>query len=547
MQFRQYQQDAIDAWWEYFARRDGNPLIAMPTGTGKSVVIAGLVRSIYKAYPHTRCMMLTHVKELIQQNMEKLLTLWPTAPAGVYSAGLKRKEHRHRITFAGIGSVFRKPELFEHIDILFIDEAHLVSPSDATMYQKFIDGLRQRNPKLKVCGLSATCYRMGIGSLTEGGMFTDICYDLTTPAAFSMLIAAGYLAPLDAKRTDNEFDITGVGTVAGEYNLGELERAVDVDEKTYKVIGELVRKARAEDRKRWLIFAVSVHHVESIVKALEMYGVDAVPIHSDLKRLPAEQRETNYKAFKAGRVTCAVSMNAMTTGVDVPEIDLIGMLRHTKSTPLWVQMLGRGTRPAPGKKDCLVLDFTSNTRRLGPIDDPVIPQKPGKKKKKGGVCPVKLCGVCGSYVHHTWTQCKKCGNEMLQSLKVEEHSSGLKVMALESPIVEELPVTTITYHHKKPRQEGKPPNMLVTYFCGLRSFHEYVCLEHPDGSFAQRKAHQWWAERCTYKNPDGTVPLPSTVAEAVQAAIGGWVRKPSKIKVWSNKPKYPEITGYVYE
>lgn len=545
LEFRQYQQDAIDGWWSYFANQTGNPLIAMPTGTGKSVVIGGIVRSVYKAYPHTRCMMLTHVKELIKQNLEKLLTMWPTAPAGVYSAGLNRREHKHRITFAGIASVFRRPELFGHIDLLFIDEAHLVSPNDATMYQKFIDGLRQINPNLKVTGFSATCYRLGMGSLTEGGLFTDVCYDLTTPAAFSMLIAAGYLAPLDAKRTDNEYDITGVGTSGGEYKPGELEKAVDVDEKTYKVIGELVRAAAKYERKRWLIFATGVHHVESIVRILAMYGVDAVAIHSDTKILPAEQREKNYEAFKAGRVTCAVSMNAMTTGVDVPEIDLIGMLRHTKSTPLWVQMLGRGTRPSPGKTDCLVLDFTSNTRRLGPIDDPVLPSKPGKKKK-GGVCPVKLCGVCSSYVHHTWTVCKKCGNDLLQTLKIEEHSAGLKVMALESPIVEELPVTTITYHHKKPRQEGKPPNMLVTYFCGLRSFHEYVCLEHPDGSFPQRKAHQWWAERCTYKNPDGTVPLPASVAEAVQAAVNGWVRKPVKIKVWSNKPKYPEITGYVY-
>lgn len=545
MQLRPYQQGAIDAWWTYMHTRQGHPIIAMPTGTGKSVVIAELVRSIYKQHASTRCMMLTHVKELIEQNFSKLLTLWPTAPAGIYSAGLKRKEHKHRITFAGIGSVFRKPEIFERIDLVFIDEAHLVSPSDATMYRKFLDGLLAINPKLKITGLTATSYRTGVGSLTEGGLFTDICYDITTPAAFGKLIADGHLAPLDAKRTDNEFDISGVRTVAGEYKQSDLELAVDVDAKTQKVVGELVNKARHEGRVRWLVFAVSVKHIQSVVAALHSFGVNAVPIHSDTKLLSAEQREKNYKDFKSGRVQCAVSMNAMTTGVDVPEIDLIAMLRPTKSAALWVQMLGRGTRPAEGKGDCLVLDFTSNTRRLGPIDDPMIPGKP-QAKKKGGVCPVKLCGNCGSYCHHTWTVCKSCGSELLQELKLEENSSGLKVMALESPVVEELNVSTITYHRKTPRDVNKPCTMLVTYFCGLRSFHEYVCLEHADGSFARRKAEQWWKERCTYRAEDGSVPVPSSVAAAVSAAVDGWLMKPTKVRVWTNKPKYPEVIGYAY-
>jgi DNA repair protein RadD len=165
---RWYQEEAIKSIFSYFMENDGNPIIALPTGTGKSIVIADFVKKVFSYYQGQRVMMLTHVKELIKQDYQKLIDVWPTAPAGIYSAGLNRRDHLYPITFAGIASVHKKPELFGKQDLAIIDECHLVSARSNTMYLKFIDAMRAINPALKVIGLTATKYRLGQGLLTEG-------------------------------------------------------------------------------------------------------------------------------------------------------------------------------------------------------------------------------------------------------------------------------------------------------------------------------------------------------------------------------------------
>jgi len=163
---RSYQVEAVASIWEYFLKNKGNPVVAMPTGTGKSIVIAMFLKSVYDSYPGQRIMILTHVKELIVQNYEKLKSLWPFAPAGVYSAGLNKRDMFSPITFGGIGSVAKKAPLFGRVDLVLIDEAHLVSPNQATMYQKFIDDLKKKNPSLKVIGLTAPPWTVPYTQLT---------------------------------------------------------------------------------------------------------------------------------------------------------------------------------------------------------------------------------------------------------------------------------------------------------------------------------------------------------------------------------------------
>jgi len=146
IQSRSYQSEAVGAIYNYFATKQGNPLVAMPTGTGKSVVIAMFLESIFRAYPNQRVLVLTHVKELIEQNYDKLKTVWPNAPAGINSAGLGRNDFLHPIIFAGIASVAKKAMYFGHVDLVLIDEAHLLSPNENTMYQKFLSELMKINP-----------------------------------------------------------------------------------------------------------------------------------------------------------------------------------------------------------------------------------------------------------------------------------------------------------------------------------------------------------------------------------------------------------------
>lgn len=548
MKFRDYQDYAIESIFRYFEEGgEGNPIVAMPTGTGKSVVIGGFIQRVFQRYPGQRIMKLTHVKELIEQNFKKLLAIWPTAPAGIFSAGLGRRDTHYPIIYAGIATAIRAVETFGHVDLLLIDECHLVSPKADTMYRTFIDGLKKVNPYLKVIGFTATHYRMGQGLLTEeGGLFTDVCVDMTTLEAFNWFLAEGYLCPLVPRPTRTELDVEGVKVQQGEYNLKQLQEAVDRDEVTRAALLETLELGH--DRQHWLVFASGVEHAIHVAAMLESLGVPATCVHSKMSNGERDQRLADYKA---GRYRAMVNNGILTTGFDFPAIDLIVMLRPTQSPGLWVQMLGRGTRPlyAPGfdlettegrlaaivnspKRNCLVLDFAGNTRRLGPINDPVIPKRKGRG---GGQAPVRICENCGIYCHANLTHCPECGFEFPRSVKFSPRAGTEALIRGEQelPQVELFRVDRVVYNEH--RKEGRPPSIRVSYYCGLRKFDEWVCLEHE--GFARKKARDWWRNRAP-----GTQP-PETIAEAFQRL--GELRTPTHIRVWVNK-KHPEIMSYRY-
>jgi DNA repair protein RadD len=521
---RWYQTEGVDSIFNYFeAGNTGNPVVAMPTGTGKSIVIAMLVKKILQSYEHSRIIKLTHVKELIAQNFNALLEHYPLAPAGIYSAGLGRRDSGYPITFAGIGSVARKADLFGHIDLALIDEAHLVGQGEKTNYQIFLAGLKRANPRLKVIGFTATPYRLGQGLITDEGIFTDICYDVTGFEAFNRLIAEGWIAPLVPKRTSAEIDISGVSIQKGDFNQRELQDVSDRAEITCAACDEMCELGR--DRHHWLVFGSGIEHVEHIAEELRGRGITAVTVHS---KMDDKVRDKNILDFREGRVRCAVNNVVLATGFDAPFIDMIGMLYATTSPGRWVQMLGRGTRPYPGKANCLVLDFAGNTNRLGPINDPIIPHKRGKK---GGAAPVRCCPMCNTYNHISVRFCTECGFEFPREVKITQQASMLEVIAGSSPVVHVLPVDRVEYVIQNGRF-GKPPILLARYHCGMRQITDFVCLEH-DG-YASKKARDWWRKRSLTDPPD-------TVDEALKRTVE--LQVPKHIRVWINR-KYPELLSY---
>jgi DNA repair protein RadD len=566
---RNYQDEAANSVFAYFAEKDGNPLVAMPTGTGKSVVIAEFLRRVYAWYPQERVMVLTHVKELIAQNFAKLLEAWPLAPAGIYSAGIGRRETHQRITFAGIASVAKRPEEFGYIGIVLVDEAHLVSPSEATMYQKFFDGLRKVNPKLKVVGLTATAWRLGHGKLHEAHpIFTDICFDITGLEAFNRLLREGYLCPLIPKSTDTKLDADGVHTRGGEFIASELQAAVDKHELSYAALKEAT--TLAADRYSWLVFCAGVEHAQHVAAIMrDAFGFAAEAVYTGMEKDAAAIRARNpgmHKGdrdeviswWKQGKLRALTNNNVLTTGIDHPALDCIVVLRPTASVILWVQMLGRGTRPyyAPGydltttqgrldaiaashKPNCLVLDFARNTARLGPINDPVVPRKKGEKV---GEAPIKLCPTCSTYNHASARMCVFCGHEFpAYGPRVQQHAGTLDLIKADMPVVEVFKIDQVTYSvHTK---LGKPPSMRVAYFSGYsRKFQEFVLFEHGDG-LSQRKVRQWW--RARVPGPDANAAaVPATTAEAL--ALVPHLRAPTHLRVWTNK-QYPEILAACFD
>ena len=257
-----------------------------------------------------------------------------------------------------------------------------------------------------------------------------------------------------------------------------------------------------------------------------------------------------------GKLRALVNNNILTTGYDDPTVDMIVVLRPTMSTVLWVQMLGRGTRPvypagydsetieqrieaikASGKLDCLVLDYAGNTRRLGPINDPVIPEPP--KSRGTRPPPVKLCDVCQTYVHASIRVCPHCGNEFPIAINIVTTASSV------SPLKGELPITKVfkVDHISAARHEkfgGGSVSMRVSYYCGVKMYTEYVVFENTN-PFVTRRAKAWWKLRM--HNAASKIPL--TVNEALTRLEE--IKHPTHIRVWVNKSPYPEIMAICFD
>jgi DNA repair protein RadD len=558
---RWYQTGAVQSVFNYFeSGNKGNPIIAMPGGTGKSIVIALLIQAVFKMYPTQRVMMLTHDKRLIQQNAEKLQSVWPVAPLGIYSAGLKSRDMILPIVFGGIQSVSKAvkrslednscllPPHMKHFgfrDLIFIDECHLISPNEETMYQYVLSELRKINPFIKVIGLSATPYRLKQGYLTDSfidkdgkqimPLFTDICYDITTMESFARLIAEGHLAPLTPYPTETFIDLSLIGIKDGEYDQNKANKVIDTEEIVYSACSEMVKNTR--DRKSGIVFAQSIDNAEHINAVLQYMGINSTVVHSKEKR-----SDERIRAFKNFDYDVIVNKDMLTTGFDHPATDWIGDLQPTMSPGKHVQKWFRGTRPSPatGKINCVGFDFARNVRNLGPINDPKIPRKPNGSGKAGDA-PIKICESCSMYNHPSYKFCGGgknqieakqnggCGTEFTFENKIFADFSKDEFIKLtsEEPIIEWLNVQAVFYsRHEK---QGSPPSMKVTYACGYQSFNEWVCLEHP--GIVGKKAREWWKQRHKDEPPMFTYQALEKMNE---------LRMPKRIKVHLNT-QYPQV------
>lgn len=512
IELRYYQTEAVAAIYNYFTTGTGNPLVVLPTGAGKSLTMADFIHGALTRYPGTRILLLTHVKELIQQDAQAIIRYWPQAPVGIWSASLNSKQQA-QITVAGIQSIHRLPATFAGTDLVLIDEAHLLSKNADTMYGRFLKALRGYNPNLKVIGMTATPYRMDSGLLTQGEhrIFTDICYE----ADVGRLIKEGYLCALVAKNGATKADLSGVHTRGGEFVAGELQDAMNKDHLINGALDEVAKFAA--DRKHVLGFAAGVAHAQRCAELCQARGWSADYVTGDM---PAGERDAKIQAFKDGRTRFLWNAMLLTTGFDAPHIDCILMLRPTKSTGLYVQIMGRGLRKHPSKDNTLILDFAGNVERHGPIDQ--IKVKPKSDKGEGvSVAPVKECPNCNALVATAVRTCPECSHEFPPP-DTDKHgteaSDGVVVAALEKP--RSYAVSQVEYEvHKKP---GKADSLKVTYHCGPSAFSEWVPVEDPR-SVVRKHAVSWFWQR-------GAM-CPDKVAEALDMARQKRIPAPDAITV----------------
>ncbi|WP_299263921.1 DEAD/DEAH box helicase [uncultured Psychrosphaera sp.] len=408
---RPYQTDAVSATLEHFRKTNEPAVIVLPTGAGKSLVIAELAKLAKR-----KILVLTHVKELVEQNHNKFVQYsdYSGVKSGVYSAGLKLKQTQFQVTFASVQSVVRNLNAFAaEYSLVIIDECHRVSQLQKTkadqdgganaaspavalaknsQYGQIVQQLKTINPDLKILGLTATPYRMGMGWIYQyhhhgikrsdsAKPFVRCIYELP----LSYMIKHGFLTPpnmVDAPIAQYDFSALD-SNKNGEYSEKEVNELLVKYPRVTQAITEQIEQL-ATTRQGVMIFAASIKHAKEIQGYLP---TDQTALITGKTKLA--DREQLINQFKAKKLKFLVNVSVLTTGFDAPHVDFIAILRPTESVSLYQQIVGRGLRLNENKKDCLVVDYAGNGINI------FYPEVGEKKPNSNSELVQVFCPSCG--------------------------------------------------------------------------------------------------------------------------------------------------------
>ncbi|HNB59560.1 MAG TPA: DEAD/DEAH box helicase family protein [Phycisphaerales bacterium] len=538
MHLRPYQQDAIDAAYRHLRERDDNPVVVIPTAGGKTPILATICRDAVARW-NGRVLVVSHVKELLQQAVDKLKQVCPELPVGVYSAGLNRRDTAHRVIVAGIQSIYKRACELDAFDLIIVDETHLIPTDGDGMYRQFLAEAKVLNPHLRVIGLTATPYRLDAGPICSADHFLNaICYEI----GIKELIRDGFLCPLVSKSGVAKVDTSSLHVRGGEFMADEVEDLMDQDAVVEAACREIVDYTR--DRNACLIFAAGVKHGRHVAATLQAkHGIECGFVCGDT---PAGERDELLARFRGDKTSglfpraplrYLCNVNVLTTGFDAPHIDCVALLRPTMSPGLYYQMVGRGFRLHPSKQNCLVLDFGGNVLRHGPVDQIKVKEKAGNGS---GAAPAKECPECHSVVAAGYAACPDCGFVFPIPERQSHEAQASDAGVLSGQVTNtKFRVSDVYYsvHTKRGASEDDPKSMRVDYKVGWHEYKsEWICFEHE--GYARQKAVAWWKRR----SPD---PVPDTAERAVELAQCGALATTTAITVRAvaGEP-YERITDY---
>ena len=406
---RDYQLEAVESVREWLAKGKRRPLVQAATGSGKSVMIALIAEGLLKR-GDGRLLIACHQSEILEQNaatIEKLTGV----KCGIYCAGLGRKETAQRIILASRDSLGNNPTVCGVFPVIIFDEAHLVSirpkeklTSKLTNYEKIY--YAQIDPI--VVGFIGSPWRLDGGAIYGQGKFFDVRVTQILPRT---LIDRGYLsdysfpAPKELVDTSN----VSVSKMTGDFDEVELSNLYAKDSVVDQAILHWFNHAK--DRICTIFFCISIAHAEMVCEALETFldKKDIVLLTGNTKK--ADRAKILDRA-KAGGFRAIVNVGVLTTGVDIPVIDTICLLRPTKSASLFVQMCGRGLRLHHAKSECLILDMGGNFQRFQSLDDPHYMKKGEPDDTRVSLAlkgaPTKECPECGGILAASAKVCFYC-------------------------------------------------------------------------------------------------------------------------------------------
>lgn len=481
---RPYQQEALEALHAHICEKKTNPCVVIPTGGGKSALIAWTIQKWKTESPHVRIVILAHRKELIEQNAAELQGMYPDYNIGIYSAALRRKDYDADILFASIDSIYKRAGDFTPFDVAMIDEAHRIPLKGEGKYLSFLRDCKRWNPALIVVGWTATPYRMGCGNIChQDHLLHEICYE----ASLVDLIRDGYLCNLRSKVGVAQPNLDEVKrNTDGDYIVNSLAKATNKDKLIRETISEALRIMDIEQRKAAVFFCVDVEHCHRVSDELKKYGVNAPAVTG---KTDPHTRKKVADDFKSGKLQAICNVNVYTEGFNATCTDTIVLLRPTLSAGLFFQMVGRGLRIHEDKADCLVLDFAGCIEEHGPID------LLGNDEIRMAVC--ELCRESFSRATGCCPNCgwviPKCIIEKLELADREKrmHEAKASQRSILSDMPEVLEVHTVfASRHRKP---DAPDSLRVQYRSGSRMFSEWICLDHE--GYAGAKAKAWWTKR----------------------------------------------------
>lgn len=327
MQPRYYQKAAIDAVDDHLCNKSSNPCVVLPTAAGKSPTMAWTIQRYKQQFPLFRCLILAHTKELVAQNADKMQQIDGGIDIGIYAAGLKRRDMKQDIIFASISSIARRIFDFEPFDLIIVDEAHRIPMSGEGQYRKLVANAKLMNPKVRVVGMTATPYRMGVGDVChKDHILNEICYEI----GVAELIEKGHLCPLRSKVGDAAPDLSKVKKRGGEFTTGSLAEATDIPELVRDTIAEAV--PMLHDRKAIIFFCVDLDHCHHVSEELAKYGIHAPCVTGNT---PSAERDSITMQFTRGDIRAVCNVNVLTEGFDATRTDAVVLLRPTQSKGLF--------------------------------------------------------------------------------------------------------------------------------------------------------------------------------------------------------------------
>jgi len=508
--------DAIIAALDAGIRR---PLAIEPMAWGKSILLALLVATLSARGLRVLC--LAHRKELLEQNSGVLRRLAPDIDVGLCAANLNSDRTDARVVIGSTPSVYRRTHRIGRVDVILLDEAHLLGPGGSSMLTCIREALG--NPPL--LGVTATGYRTDSADLVDAGIFDAVVHQTTLQDA----LADGLLCPLITKTPRaGRIDLSNVPIVAGEFHAGALEAAAMAGDITAQAVERTVAVAREEGRRSWLIFASGVAHAEQIGDELHRQGITHAVITGATDN---DIRADAIARFRAGEITALVNCNVLTTGFDATNIDLVAFMRATCSPVLWVQSAGRGMRIQPGKADCRMLDFGNNILRHGPIDNVRLRPSGERHDARAAAARTRICPACEEVNVADAMVCAACGERLVavRAAKIDAVEAALDAIGGTQPQPGNWSRVTGMYGrvHYKP---GAPPSFRLNFRTEAGWVSDFMPIEHPSPGARWHAANKWLG----LSRYGRAYPPPLTAEEAEQRFRHGELRRPTRVLVERN-------------